>query len=148
MWQEMWVPSSCHGDLRASHVVSGKSGILSSGEGPLSIPLELVQATKASSRVEVGNSETYSISDLNRRVPAVLKQDSQASSCVGEWNSACLLSCSRGDRQLVELYLEPAGFSGRCTGVSVPLLVVTSHRLPWSSGRRCSSPSSDPLPLW
>ena len=31
----------------ASHVVSGKSGILSSGEGPLSIPLELVQATKA-----------------------------------------------------------------------------------------------------
>ena len=86
----------------------------------------MVQWKRASSRVEAGNSETYSISDLDRRVPAVLKQDSQASSCVGEWNSACLLSCSRGDRQLVELYLEPAGFSGRCTGVSVPLLVVTS----------------------
>ena len=30
---------------RASHVVSGKSGILLSCEGPLGIPLELVQAT-------------------------------------------------------------------------------------------------------
>ena len=28
-------------------------------------------------------------------------------------------SCSRGDRPLVELYVEPAGFPGRCTGVSV-----------------------------
>ena len=36
----------------ASHVVSGKSGILSSCEGLLGIPLELVQATRASSRVE------------------------------------------------------------------------------------------------
>ena len=33
----------------ASHVVSGKSGILSSCEGPLGIPLQLVQATKPSS---------------------------------------------------------------------------------------------------
>ena len=37
----------------ASHVVSGKSGILSSREEPLGIPLELVQATRASFRVEV-----------------------------------------------------------------------------------------------
>ena len=47
-------------------------------------------------------------------------------SWVEAWNSACCSSCSRGDRPLVELYLEPAGFSGRCTGVSVPLSVVTS----------------------
>ena len=33
----------------ASYVVSGKSRILSSCEGPLGIPLELVQATRASS---------------------------------------------------------------------------------------------------
>ena len=33
----------------ASHVVSGKSGVLSSCEGPLRIPLESVQATRASS---------------------------------------------------------------------------------------------------
>ena len=33
------------GPERASHVVSGKSGILLSCEGPLGIPLELVQAT-------------------------------------------------------------------------------------------------------
>ena len=40
--------------------------------------------------------------------------------------SACLSSCSRSDRPLVELSVEPAGFSGRCTGVSVPLRVVPS----------------------
>ena len=33
----------------ASHVVYGKSRILSSCEGPLGIPLELVQVTRASS---------------------------------------------------------------------------------------------------
>ena len=33
----------------ASHVVSGKSGILSCCEGPLGIPLKLVQGTWASS---------------------------------------------------------------------------------------------------
>ena len=32
----------------------------------------------------------------------------------------------RGDKPLVELYVEPAGFSGRCTRVSVPLCVVPS----------------------
>ena len=40
----------------ASHVVSGKSRILSSCGGPLGIPLELVQATRASSWLEAGNS--------------------------------------------------------------------------------------------
>ena len=37
----------------ASHVVSGKSGIRSSCEGHLGIPLELVQWIRASSHVEV-----------------------------------------------------------------------------------------------
>ena len=36
------------------------------------------------------------------------------------------MNFSRGDRPLVELYLEPVGFSGQCTVVSVPLRVVTS----------------------
>ena len=47
----------------ASHVVSGKSGFLSSCEGPLGIPLELVRVTRASSRVEAGNSGFLSSSD-------------------------------------------------------------------------------------
>ena len=33
--------------------------------------------------------------------------------CLEETNSACLSSCSRGDIPLVELCVEPAGFSGR-----------------------------------
>ena len=57
------------GPERASHVVSGKSGILSSCEGPLGIPLELVRATRASSPVEAGNSAFLSSSDSDLRVP-------------------------------------------------------------------------------
>ena len=36
------------------------------------------------------------------------------------------LSCSGGLRPLFELCVEPTGVSGRCTGVSVPLRVVSS----------------------
>ena len=66
---------------------------------------------RASSLVEVGTSGFLSISDYDRRVSAELEHESQALSCVEEWNSTCLSSCSRGDRPLVELDLEPAGFS-------------------------------------
>ena len=63
------------------------------------------------SRVEAGTPGFLSISDSDRRVPAGLGQESQASSCVEEWNSACYSNGSQGDRTLVELYVEPAGFS-------------------------------------
>ena len=43
-----------------------------------------------------------------------------------EGNSACLSRCSGGLRPLVELCVEPAGVSGRCTTVTVPLRVVPS----------------------
>ena len=43
-----------------------------------------------------------------------------------EVNPACLSSFSEGHRPLVELCVEPAGVSGRCTGVSVPLRAVPS----------------------
>ena len=100
------------------------SGILWSWEWPLGTPLGFVQWKRSSSPVEAGTSGFLSISDSDHRVPAELGQESQASSWVEAWNSACLSSCSRGYSPLVELYLEPAGFSGRCTGVSVPLRVV------------------------
>ena len=44
-WASFEFPRGLEG---ASHVASGKSGILSSCEGPLGIPLKLVQATRAS----------------------------------------------------------------------------------------------------
>ena len=86
----------------------------------------MVQWKRASSRVEAGTSGFLCISDSDARVPAELGQERQASSCVEAWNSACCSSCSRGDRPVVELYLEPAGFSRPCTGLSVPLCVPTS----------------------
>src|SRR5574339_102543 len=46
----------------------------------------------------------------------------RASSPVEAWNSACLSRCSRGDRPLVERYLEPGGLfptmHGRVTAPS------------------------------
>ena len=86
----------------------------------------MVQWKRALSGVEAGTSGFHSISDSNRRDPAELGQESQALSCVEEWNSACLSSCSWGDRPLVELCVELACFSRRCTGVSVTLRVVPS----------------------
>ena len=80
----------------------------------------------ASYRVEAGTSVFLSISDFNHRVSAELEQESQAFSCVEEWNSACLVRCFWGDRPLVELYMEPVAFPDYATGVTVPLRVVTS----------------------
>ena len=80
------------------------------------MPLGFVQWKRDSSGVEGSTSRFLSISDSDSRVPAELGQESQASYCVEEWNSSCLSSCSRGDRPLVQLCVEPAGFSGRCTG--------------------------------
>ena len=76
--------------------------------------------------MEVGTSGFLAISDSNRKVPAELGPETQASSCVEEWNSACFLSCSQGDRPLVELCVEPVFSSRQCTGVSVTLRVVPS----------------------
>ena len=99
----------------------------------------LVQWKRASSRVEAGISGFLSISDSNRRVPAELGQERQASSCVGAWNSACLSCCSRGDRPLVELYLEPSGFFRKIHGgVSAPSSCEFIHRVAFEevSGHR------------
>src|SRR5574338_595678 len=46
---------------------------------------------------------------LRSQGPWRLGQESQASSWVEAWNSACLTRCPRGERPLVERYLEPGG---------------------------------------
>ena len=57
---------------------------------------------RGSSRMEAGTSGVLSISDSGRRLPAEYGQQSHASSSVEEWISACLSSCSRSDRPLVD----------------------------------------------
>ena len=78
------------------------------------------------------------ISDSDPRVPADLGNESQASSWVEAWNSACLSRCSRGDRPLVERYLEPEVFSRRCTDESLHILLDFIHRVEFKevSGHR------------
>ena len=91
---------------------------------------------RASSQVEAGTSVFLSIFDIDLGVSAELEQGSQASSYVEARNSACLSSCSSGVRPLVELYLDPAAFSGGCNrGVTAPsccdfILVVTFEEVP------------------
>ena len=86
----------------------------------------------ALSLVEAGTPGLLSVSDSDRRVPAQLGQESQASSCVEEGNSSCLSSCSRGDRPLVDLYVEPAVFFRTMHGgVTAPSCCTSSTGLPW-----------------
>ena len=136
-----WVPSTCASDLRKLHSVplrsQGHCGVgrgLSelhwvwcNGRGP---HLEWRQETHVSSP-----DFPWARSDSDHSFAAEFEQESQASSCVEEWNSACLSSCSRGDRSLLELCVVPAGFSRRYPGVSVPLRVVPSSK--GLSSKRC-----------
>ena len=94
-------------------------------EGPLSTPLGLVQWKRPHlewRKEPQGSSPFLPV----RRVPAALGQESQASSCVEEWNSACLTSCSWGDRPLLELYVENAGFPEHAWGCQC-LFVLWLH---------------------
>ena len=50
--------------------------------GPLGTPLGLAQRKRASPRGEAGTSGFLPVSDSDRRVPAELGQESQASSCL------------------------------------------------------------------
>ena len=98
-------------------------------EGTLGTPVGLVHWKRTSSPVEAGTSGFLSISDSVRRIPADMGQEGQAWSWVEVWNTSCLSRCSRGERLLVELYLEPGVFSRRCKGESLPLRVVFIHRV-------------------
>ena len=70
-----------------------------------------------------------SISESDLSVHAELGQESQASSCVEELNSSCLSSCSWGDRPLVDLYVELAGFSNDARGCQTPSFCAFVHRI-------------------
>ena len=87
----------------ASHLVSGKSGIRSSCEGPLGISLELVQGSRASSQGQAGNSWFLSSPHRDLGLPMEIPLGSQMPSHVGEWNSASLSRWQRAVRPPVEL---------------------------------------------
>ena len=93
----------------------------------------MVQRKRSSSPGEAGTSGFLSISDSDRRVLAHLGQESQASSWVEAWNSDSLWRCSRGERPLVEQYLEPGDFPDDAWGSHCPF-VLTSFT-GWSSMR-------------
>ena len=79
----------------------------------------MVQGTRGSSRVEVGNSVFLSSSDRNLGVPIGISVGSQTSSDVDAWNSASRLRCKRGARHRVELGLGSGAISRGATELSV-----------------------------
>ena len=121
------MPLRSQGYCAVGRGLSGLHWVRCNGRGP---HLEWRQETHVSSP-----DFPWARSDSDRSFAAEFEQESQASSCVEEWNSACLSSCSRGDRSLLELCVVPAGFSGRYPGVSVPLRVVPSSK--GLSSKRC-----------
>ena len=94
--------SSCDGDLKPVRVAPGKASFHLSCEGPLRIPLQLVQWPTTLSQVEVGTSGFLSSSDMDLGVPMEFQQGTQALSPVETWNSAFLSRFQRGVRLPVE----------------------------------------------
>ena len=103
----------------ASNLVSGKSGLLWTFEGPLGIPLELVQGTRASCRGEARDSGFLSCSDMDLRVPMEIRLGSQTSSHIEAWNCPSFSRCKMGVRPPVELRLGSGPISRGTTGLSV-----------------------------
>ena len=107
------------GPQGTSHCAYWKPGILSNCEGPLRIPLGLVQWRRASSPVEVGTSGFLSCSDVDLGVCLPFQTGSQVLNCVKAWNSALLSSCKRGFRPPVQLNWGSGAFLEFANGVSV-----------------------------
>ena len=103
----------------ASNLVSGKSGLLWSFEGPLGIPLELVQGTRASYRGEARNSGFLSSSDMDLRVPMEIPLGSQTSSRIEAWDCPSLSRSKMGVRLPVELMSGSGPICRGATGLSV-----------------------------
>ena len=78
--------------------------------GELGLPLEMLQANRAVSRVQLGNSVYLSGGDRDLGLFIKVQRGSQALSGVEAWNSAFLASCPRG-RAPVEFRREIWAFS-------------------------------------
>ena len=106
---------------------------------PLGTPLGLAQLKRASSRVEAGTSGFLSNSDSDRSVPAELGQESQATSYLRN-GTPLAFRVVQGVSGPLSNCVESAGFSRRCTGVSVTLRFVSSSTgLPSKSVRASGS---------
>ena len=93
---------SCDGDLRDPLVASEKSGLFSSCEGLVGIPLEWLLANRAMFRGQSVNSIFLSSGDRDLGLPVKVQLGSQAVSGVEAWNAAFLWSCKRGVRPPVK----------------------------------------------
>ena len=102
--------------------------------GPLGNLLGLAQWKRASSRGEAGTSGFLSVSDSNRRVPAELGQESQASSCL-RTGSPLASRVAQGSQAPRRAVCGTCGcFQTMHGGVSAPSCCAFTHRVAFKEG--------------
>ena len=99
-----WHSFPCDAGQSTTHVSTGKSDLLWRCEEHLGIPRISLQG-RIGPHLELGGQTQCSPPFLTSISGSLqIWNRSQASSCVEEWNSACLYSCSGCDRLLFELF--------------------------------------------
>ena len=83
----------------------------------------MAQWKRASFRVDAGTSGFIYISDSDRTVPAELGEESQASSCVEEWNPTCLSSSSGVTSHLLSCMWNLRVFPDDARGCQCPFVL-------------------------
>ena len=102
--------------------------------GPLGTPLGLAQRKRASTRGEAGTSDFLSVSDSDRRVPAELGQESQASSCLRK-GTPLASRVVRGFQAPGRAVCGTRGsFRMMHWGVSAPSCCAFTHRVAFEEG--------------
>ena len=75
--------------------------------------------------------------------PCIVGEVSQASSCVQEWTSACLSSCSLGDRHLLSCKSNLRSFPDDARGCQCPFVLCLDPQGCLRRGVRASGPSQE-----
>ena len=102
--------------------------------GPLGTPLGLAQRKKASPRGEAGTSGFLSVLDSDRRVPAELGQESQASSCLRKGTPLASRIAQGVSRTSSSCVWKPRVFPDDSGGVSAPSSGTFTHRVAFEEG--------------
>ena len=102
--------------------------------GPLGTPLGLAQRNRASPRWNAGNSGSLSISDSNRRVPAELGTESEASSCLRKRTPLTSRVVQGVSRPSSSCVWNPRVFADDARGGSAPSCRVLTHRVAFEEG--------------
>ena len=102
--------------------------------GPLGTPLGLAQRKRASPRGEAGTSGFLCVSDSDRRVPAELGQESQASSCLRKGTPLASRVAQGVSGPSWSCVWNPRVFADDARGWQCPFVLCLPHRVAFEEG--------------